>query len=110
MTANFKVVVPNEIQVGCHKYSVFFDEAIDPDYCGRRLPAQLFILLNPSNLPTHNLVAFLHEILHATNDHYLNRKLEEPEIDSLSEGLSQALQSMGIEFDFSQIKHRTSPK
>ena len=109
MTANFKVVVPNEIQVGSFKYSIHFDEALTDAY-GRRIALRQLILLAPDNTPTHNFVSLLHEILHVANDHFCNSKVEEERIDGLAEGLTQALQSMGIEFDFSQIKHRTSPK
>ena len=110
MTANFKVVVPNEIQIGCHKYSILFDKALtDANVYGRRNPMLLSIRLSPDNQPSQNLVSLLHEFLHCISDHYCSDKVDEGLIDGLAEGLAQIVQNMGIELDFSNIKHLIYP-
>jgi len=51
---------------------------------------------------------FIHEILHAVNQVYLNAQIEQEDtIEPLAEGIWQVLEQLGIQFDFSGIKDET---
>ena len=63
------------------------------------------LALHYEGRPRNNVEVFenlIHEILHII-DHLYIRELEERQVGALSSGLAQALMSLGIEPDFSQI-------
>ena len=100
-----KLVIPPEIQVGGHKYSIAFNENLkdDNDY-GRVNHRLQKIELNPARPTSQRVEALIHELLHVISNVYADRKLEEGDISAVSEGLLQVFQQLDIELDFSQIK------
>lgn len=61
-----------------------------------------FIYDNKPRTTPQLLESFIHEIIHAIDLLYI-RELEERQVGALASGITQALLSIGIEPDFSQI-------
>ena len=93
---------PRSIKVGNREYKVIVDPTLQlEDGCvGRGSHEMLEIRLLPRFHTSLLDEALLHETLHAIDNVYLDDKLHEEDIDALGQGLAQALQSMGIEFEW----------
>ena len=99
-----KLVIPPEIQIGGHTYSIVLNEDLkdDNDY-GRVNHRLQKIELNPVRPMSQRIEAFIHELLHVINNVYGNANLREEDIGVISEGLLQVFQQLGIEPDFNQL-------
>ena len=103
-----KVPVPNEVQIGCHKFGVFQKDKTIPEDDGN-INYLLQDVKVRDNLPaSRKNVTFLHEGLHLINIIF-SCDLREETVEKLSEGLGQLLFSnMGIELDWSGIPTKTA--
>jgi hypothetical protein len=102
-----KIKVPKQLRVLTHTYDVKLDsrQVFSAGTCG--ITKHLFqeIILDDKNLPPSELnQVFLHEYIHTLERHFCV-KLEESDVERLSEGLAILLfDSLGIELDWSDIK------
>ena len=99
------IKIPRQIDIGGHTYTIEFDDSLDVDqslwgkHSNRQLRIQIYPNLKPSNLT----VCLIHELLHAIDTIYNDRKLDETVINGLSEGLNQVFKGLGIELDWNEI-------
>lgn len=104
-----KIIIPKSVQVGGHTYSIkFADEMRDEGDWGRVHHRRQVIEINPARPESQKFEALIHEILHLVNNVYLDSKLDEAELDSISEGMTQALISLGIKFNWKEIENAKS--
>jgi len=105
MEKSNKVQIPNQITIGCHKYSLYFSNVIDADGHDGTTQHRLQQIWIAPKLPESRLcVALLHEVLHNICEAYCVR-INENEVDALAEGLGQfLLNNLEIKFDWSKIK------
>ncbi len=102
-----KVKVPPEIKILTHKYKVRSNskELVAVGAMGLTRHLHQEIILDTHNIPLSELnQTFLHELLHIVERH-LGAKIDDSDIDRLSEGLAEILfDNFGIELDWSGIK------
>jgi len=98
-----------EIQIGGRKVRIRISERVlqiaDLSAQASTYDNIIRLTLHYEGHPRNNVVVFeslIHEILHIIDRLYM-RELEERQVGALSSGLAQALISLGIEPDFSQI-------
>ena len=104
-----KISVPNQIQIGCHKYNIYFDsELSDDNYWGAVNYKHMEILINPIRKDSQRMSSFFHECLHIIKNVYGQRSenITEDLVDQLSEGFSQVICELGIELDWSNITEK----
>jgi len=103
-----KLVIPEEIQVGAHSFKICWSSKIldlQEARGGMVYRKELLIRLLPNRPITQGFQTFLHEVLHAIDNVFVNSdELTENQVQLLAAGLAQVFASMGIEPDFSQIK------
>jgi len=101
------VLVPSCIQIGGHPYSIKFDQSLQDsgDY-GTINHRTQEISINPERPESQRGTSLLHEIVHLVNHIYVASKLEDEEIARFSQGMYQAIVSLGITFDWSNIKEK----
>lgn len=102
-----KIKVPDSIKIGGHKYKIILDgskkmvdEAINGEVNYRK--QQIFI--NATRPDSQRQEALLHEILHCADRTYGEGNISETVLCSLSEGLNQAFNELGIELKWRDIK------
>ncbi|MBA7499228.1 hypothetical protein ES704_01968 [subsurface metagenome] len=108
-----KLIIPNEVQIGGNKIRIRISEkALDVANLSAQYSAYENIIRlsliyegKPRSIP-RILESLIHEINHAIDGLYI-RELEERQVGALASGLAQALLSIGIEPDFSQIPEET---
>ena len=89
-------ILPATVEVGPHTYRLMRTEEADSDKqwgftsCQRRIIG-FGLLCNPREMPT----TLMHELIHAVGDAY-GVRLEEGQVEALSNGLVQALTSLGL--------------
>lgn len=106
MNNKVKVKLPSTIEIGCHQYSLLLDKSLKAQGEYAKHYSELTqIRLAPGEVYSQTLVSFLHETLHSIDNHYLDTKLKDETVSILAEGLAQVLGSIGIELDFSELKH-----
>lgn len=103
-----RVKVPDSIKIGGHKYKISFDklrELADENNYGDINHRRQRIRINPDRPESQRREAFIHEILHCVAHTYGGRPdVEESLISTLSEGLNQMFDELGIQFDWRDIK------
>lgn len=95
---------PENIEVGNRTYKVVIDSTLllreglfaDCDH------QKLKISINPRFSSGQLDETLWHEVIHIINSVFLNNKLNEEDINSLGNGLTQAVQSMGISFEWEE--------
>ena len=104
-----KLVIPSEVQIGGNIIRIRHNEEAMriADLRGQISLSEGIIRLSYTfegrpRTTTQLFESLLHEITHAV-DHLYMRELEERQVGALASGLTQALMSLGIEPDFSQI-------
>ena len=103
-----KIKVPNEIQIGCHKYRVFLKDNTTSDYDGDTYRLEEMIRVDENLPPTQRGATFMHESLHFICRIY-SVTVTERDINSLAEGLGQLLfADLGIKLDWSDIPTMTA--
>lgn len=102
-----KIKVPDSIKIGGHKYKIILDngkrmvdEAINGEVNYRK--QQIFI--NATRPDSQKQEALIHEILHCADRTYGAGNISETTLGSLSEGLNQAFNELGIELKWQDIK------
>lgn len=102
-----KVKVPKTIKLLSHTYSVRSDskELVTVGALGLTRHLHQEIILDTHNIPPTELdQTFLHELLHVVERHF-NMKIDDADIDRLSEGLAVILfDNFGIKLDWSDIQ------
>lgn len=102
-----KLVIPKQISVGPLKYSIVFSDYILGKMDVRasvNLREQVIRLPEKEVTSKARFMFLLHELDHIVNDLGGLRDVEEKEIEARVTLLAQALLSMGLEPDFSQIQ------
>ena len=110
MSVKHRIVIPPEIQLGPHTYKIRFNEKLcrAADIRSQVSHSDQIIRLDPGRdkemrRNTMLMDELLHEIIHPIDNMYCSGNISEQQIEALSAGLAQALLSLGVEFDFSQI-------
>jgi hypothetical protein len=100
-----KIIVPSTIRIGGLDFKIGLQEDLSDDGTfGDANFRRLRMRIGSNLLLPLKSVAYLHEILHSINSVYLPREaLDEGTIITLSQGLWQVLEQLGIEFDFSGL-------
>ena len=95
-----EIKIPDKIQVGGHEYRVVYRDDLDRTerWRGTANHVNLSIEIDSHEEGTRLMSTFLHELLHSVDKIYNCAAIPEEGIDAISEGLTQALQSMGIKF------------
>ena len=104
-----KLQILSEVQIGGRKVRIRISEKA-LQIADLAAQASIYdniirLTLHYEGQPRDNVVVFeslIHEILHIIDRLYM-RELEERQVGALGSGLAQALMSLGIEPDFSQI-------
>lgn len=97
-----KVLVPKEIRVGGHTFTILFQT--DESARGRTNVRRLRITVCRDMAASQTNESFIHELLHAIDDVYGGEEeVTEGGIRALSHGLWQILSDNGVEFDWSEI-------
>ena len=93
---------PHNNKVGNREYKIIIDLTLQlkEGLVGQCNNETLTISLVPRFYPYQLDEALIHETIHQVNHIYLNNRLREDDIDALGQGLAQALQSMGVEFEW----------
>ena len=102
-----KIKVPDSIKVGGHKYKITLDNGkrmVDEAINGEVNYRKQQISINATRPDSQKQEALLHEILHCADRTYGEGNISEAALGSLSEGLNQAFDEMGIRFTWSDIK------
>jgi len=99
-----KVKIPRKIKLGVYTYTIKFDNTMQltAGNVGEHRPFRGEIALAPYMSNTAKILTLNHEILHHVSDQY-KMHLDEDAIDRLSFGWAEFMQSLGIEFDWSEI-------
>ena len=104
-----KIIVPSEIKVGGHIFRIVANRNLDAN--GKRAEIdfkRLVISLNTEKKYSIVQEGFIHEILHAVNQIFLNAQIESEDIiEPMAEGIWQVLEQLSIEFDFVNITDET---
>jgi len=100
-----KVKVPEELPMGAHRYKTYLSEwAEKHDRSGAVVHDKLQIFIAPGAEPSVLMESYSHELVHIIGRVFCVH-LDEREVDSLAEGLTQFLRDgLGIEFDWSNIE------
>jgi len=106
-----KLIIPPTCQIGAHTYKVRFNDKLlgAADLRAQTNHKEQLIRLSTgehAGVRRSNTMLFemlLHEILHPINQLYCGGEVTEQQIEAISAGMAQALLSLGIEADFSQI-------
>jgi len=102
-----KVKVPKTIKLLSHTYRVRCNskELVAVGAMGLTRHLHQEIILDTNNIPPTELdQTFLHELLHVVERHF-NMKIDDADIDRLSEGLAVILfDNFGIKLDWSDIQ------
>jgi len=98
------MVIPSECQIGAHTYKIRWSKARmdSANLRGESDYRDQIIRLLPGRSPSQTTETLIHELLHIVSIIYY-ADLKEKEVLPTSEGLAQALMSLGFEPDFSQI-------
>jgi len=109
-----KIIIPSELQIGSRKIKIRISEKAlgiaDLQAQASIYEDILRLSLKYEGYCRSNAIIFenlLHEIVHFIDRLYM-RELEERQVGALGSGLAQALMSMDIEPDFSQIPKESS--
>ena len=100
-----KVKIPRKIKMLTHPYTIKFDEKVTLSAGTIGLTRHYYqdICLTRELPPSELNQLFLHEVLHTIERHF-NIKLEDQDVDRLSEGLCIFLfENLGIEFVWDDI-------
>lgn len=107
------VKLPNPLKVGAYKFKVEFDPSIPVNYNGSYgyiSPVQATIGVTPGLTDVQRFATLIHEVLHQINKTY-NCNLDEGNTDRIAEGLTDFLRdTLGLEFDWSEIASKTENK
>jgi len=99
------IKAPDTIKLGVHQFKIEFNKLlIDAQVYGRTSHSSEYIQLNPTNTDAQNNVSFWHEVLHAIYSQQLGIVLSEEGACSLSEGITDILNQLGVTLDFSNLK------
>jgi len=104
-----KIKVPDRIKIGGHVYCIRYGgkRMLDENTYGEVNHRLATIDINPTRPSSQKREAFIHEILHCIDRVYCNSNSSEDYLGDLSEGLNQALDELGIDFDWRDIqKHK----
>lgn len=98
-----EVKLPRSIKIAGTDYKIKSDPKTDRDldahqWKGSSSPYEQEIEISTRSLPQQFSETFIHEVLHRVDGHYNNNKLDEGDIDRLSNGLHQVLEQLGIRF------------
>lgn len=104
-----KLIIPPECEIGANKVKIRHNEEAMriADLRGQMSQAESIIRLSFTydgcvRANPQVFESLLHEIIHWV-DHLYIRELKEEQVGALACGIAQALLSMGIEPDFSQV-------
>jgi len=99
------VALPSKIQVGGLVYKVVYNPLLATiSHIGLcRTEVQRIELVGDMS-KQRELSVWIHELMHAINNAYLNSKLEESEIDSMAEGWHQVFTQLPVEFNV-EVEH-----
>ena len=102
--SEFLIKVPQSIEVGGLTYRIEYDSKLlhyegNLGQCDHR---KQLITMGYSHTPDGQDETLWHELTHAVNRSYLNGKLSEDDINSISTGQYQVLKQLGIRFDWSE--------
>ena len=97
------ISVKNGFQCGGFKYRVLFDEDTREEMAsrgtyGNSSHSRGNVRIDPSIGVDHISNTFTHEILHVSDNIYLNGVLTEDQVVALANGLHQILESLGVRF------------
>ena len=98
-----KVRVPDSIKIGGYKYRIILDSSnrlLDEAVQGEVNHRKLEIRVHSSRPNSQRRESLIHEILHCVDKIYGNGGLEEQTVHLLAEGLNQAFDELGIEFQW----------
>ena len=101
-----EIKVPKEIQIGGHTYKLYFNEMVEKDgHYATLLHDSQEVWFCKGRPQTQMVQTFLHEMVHIISRAYCVSRLEERDIDLLSEGLMQLLVSnFGITMNWGDIE------
>ena len=93
----------SQINIAGHTKAIRTGKAIEDrlqegEYYGRCYHAKDELLVDSSLNKSHFSNTFIHEVMEAVNMEYCASKIKHREITCLSNGLHQALKSLGIQF------------
>ena len=101
-----KVKIPKKIKFLTHEYEIVFDTKELQSAGTMGLTRHLFqkiTLDNKVTPPSELNQIFLHEFIHVIERH-MCIKIDDADVDRISEGISELLLQLGVEFDWSNIK------
>lgn len=102
-----KIKVPDSIKIGGHKYRIILDSGkrlVDDNSNAEINHRKLEIRINATRPDSQKREALIHEILHGADRIFGDGNISEAVIGTLSEGLNQAFDELGIRFKWSDIK------
>ena len=100
------IKVPKIIYIGSHPYTIRFDSSLpDRQLNGELNRHKLEISINPELVASQMMEALIHEFVHTTEGiYYSGEAIPETGVNGISEGLTQILRQLDIEFDWQDIK------
>ena len=101
-----KLVIPPKCQIGAHIIKIVWSRKlleVQEARGGSEYLGEIIIRLMPNRPITATFQTLIHEIFHQIDFVYHLKDLGDDSIQVLSAGLAQALLSLDIEPDFSQI-------
>lgn len=95
---------PKTLQIGGRNYAIIRDDLLGQyGLLGQHRPASREIAINMIGGDSIALTAtFLHEIVEAINDVWLDSRLDHLTINSIGEALYQAFAQLGLDIDWSE--------
>ena len=102
-----KIKIPETIKIGSHRYKIMLDisKRLDDEGVYGEINHRLQrILIRKDRPDSRKREALVHEIIHCIDKVYSIDHLEEAVVGSLAEGLSQALDELGIDFNWTGVE------
>jgi hypothetical protein len=98
-----EIKIPKTIKIGGFDYKIEMTEEARADLDSRNRHGEHAsvlrrIRIRPNDLPQQTSQTFLHEVVHAIDDIYLDYSLEEKEVGQLANGLLQVFEQLGVRF------------
>ena len=98
-----EIKIPDKLEIGPFSYKILKDDATrqylhNVGKLGEHDTMEVTLRLCVSSNPQQVMNTFLHEIVHAVGEHYLETKLAEKQVECLANGIQQVLKQLGIGF------------
>jgi len=99
-----EISVPLQLSVGAHTYKVMFNQIVYDDGHDATVSHKLQeIWIAPDMPDSRKVVSLIHEFLHVVCNVQRVERIDENDMDRISEGLASLFAQLGITLDWSNV-------